>query len=289
MSTSSGPHAGLDVVADINYFPALGYPISTSAWRRRYLGASDEHTRAMNIRDVRGSSKPFALDTHGFEFVKLQSETLVSSADDEAAIKREYYPILERLILDVTGASTAHVFNHVIRAHSSPSDKGVLDAKGRWQDIPAGHPHVDYSGDLDHIEGTKRELSLPPHISKLLDSSSRFAFLGAWRPLKTLRKDPLAVCDATTVPDSDYQVRLREFRSGVRSGNYVMSHGNKEKQHMWYYMSDMEPDDMVVFKGYDTKRDKPGWRCPHTAFILPGAEEEPPRESIEARIVCFWE
>jgi hypothetical protein len=140
------------------------------------------------------------------------------------------------------------------------------------------------------IEGTRSELSLPEHISQLFDTASRFAFLGAWRPLKTVFKDPLAVCDATTVPASDYQVRLREFsRTGIKSANYVMSHAAEEQRHEWYYMSEMQPDELVVFKGYDTKQDMPGWRCPHSAFRLAGSEKQAPRESIEARIVCFWE
>jgi len=73
-----------------------------------------------------------------------------------------------------------------------------------------------------------------------------------------------------------------------------MSHRDEEQKHQWYYMSEMQPWEIVVFKGFDTQRDSAGWRCPHTAFRLPGSEEEeeeeePPRESIEARIVCFWE
>lgn len=195
-----------------------------------------------------------------------------------------------RGITDVhsTGASTALVFNHVIRAHSSPADKGKLDSCGRWQDIPTGHPHVDYCGDPTCLEGTRQELNLSPGISSLYSSSSRYAYLGAWRPLKMLRKDPLAVCDVTTVPETDYQLRLREFRSGVKSGNYVMSHAEEKQQHQWYYMSEMTPDEIVVFKGYDTDQSKLGWRCPHTAIKLPDVDNEPPRESIEARIVCFW-
>jgi hypothetical protein len=191
--------------------------------------------------------------------------------------------------LNRTGASTAFAFNHVVRAHSSPSDKGIPDAYGRWQDIPTGHPHVDYCGDPAFLEGTKQELKLPAHIAALYDTCSRYVYLGAWRPLRTLRRDPLAVCDATTVPDTDYQLRLREFRSGVKSGNYVMSHAKTEQQHQWYYMPEMEPDEIVVFKGYDTDQRRPGWRCPHTAFKLPNSDQEPSRESIEARIVCFWE
>ena len=147
------------------------------------------------------------------------------------------YPPLRGRSDDRTDASIAFVFNHIIRAHLTPADKGKLDSYGRWQDIPAGHPHVDYCGDLDFLEGTRQELNLPPDVSLLYDASSRYSYLGAWRPLKTLRKDPLAVCDATTVPDSDYELRLREFRSGVKSGNYVMSHAEEKQRHQWYYMS----------------------------------------------------
>jgi hypothetical protein len=161
---------------------------------------------------------------------------------------------------------------------------------GRWQDIPAGHPHVDYAGTPGAMLGTRAELSLPASVDTLFDSSSRYAFLGMWRPLKIVRKDPLAVCDATTVPDYDYQVRLREFsRTGIKSANYVMGHTDKEEQHEWWYMSEMQPDEMVVFKGFDTKQDSMGWRCPHTAFRLKGSEKEAARESVEARVVCFWE
>lgn len=106
-----------------------------------------------------------------------------------------------------------------------------------------------------------------------------------------MRRDAFAVCDAASVPDSDYQIREREFsRSGIRSENYVMSHGDKGAQvHAWWYMSAMQPWEMVVFKGYDTERGRPGWRCPHTAFRVPESEGEAPRESIEVRVVAFWE
>lgn len=275
-----------DVVADINYFPGLGTPIPKSGWKTRYLGIGDEFTQSMLIHDVRTHNKTFKLDTHGFQFVALQPKHRVSGDDDEATIRREYYPELEELVKEITGATTTYVFNHVVRAHSSPSEKGILNARGRWQDIPSGHPHVDYAGDPESLRGTMAELDFPPEISSLFDISSRFAFLGIWRPLKPVRKDPLAVCDATTVMDSDYQIRLREFsRTGIKSANYVLSH---REQHSWYYMSEMQPHEVVLFKGYDTKQEEPGWRCPHTAFVLPETQKQLPRESIEARVLCFW-
>jgi hypothetical protein len=203
-------------------------------------------------------------------------------------------------VLYRTGASTTHIFNHVIRAHTSPSEKGILDPQGRWQDIPAGHPHVDYAGSASALSGTLLELQLPPHITSLFSTARRYAFLNCWRPLKTVKRDPLAVCDATTVPDSDYQVRLREFsRTGVRSSNYVLSFGEEEmgegetegkgQMHEWWYMNEMQPWEMVVFKGLDSERGQKGWRCPHTAFRIEGSEGEEARQSIEVRAVCFWE
>lgn len=74
----------------------------------------------------------------------------------------------------------------------------------------------------------------------------------------------------------------------MKSGNYVISHAQNDQQHQWHYMSEMTPDEIVIFKGYDTDQSKPGWRCPHTAINLLESDHEPPRESIEARIVCFW-
>lgn len=97
------------------------------------------------------------------------------------------------------------------------------------------------------------------------------------------------MCDCISVPDSDYQIRLRHFsRTGIDSGNYVMSHEGEINQHQWWYMSQMQDDEVVVFKEYDSEM-VGGWRCPHSAFQLESTNEVKPRESIEVRLVCFWE
>ena len=149
---------------------------------------------------------------------------------------------------------------------------------------------MDYAARPEDIQGTLEELNFPAEVARRFGSSPRFALVNAWRPLRTVQRDPLAVADAATVPDSDYQIRARHFKqSGARSGNYVMSHGGRKDQHAWYYMHEMQPDELVVFRNYDTKRNVPGWRCPHTAFEIPGTEGLLARESIEIRAVCFWD
>jgi hypothetical protein len=87
-------HSGY-VIADINYFPALGEPIPKSAGKPRYLDDRDEYTRGMIIRDVRTSATQFHLDSHGFQFVQLPPKQRVSRDDDEETVKHEYYPELE--------------------------------------------------------------------------------------------------------------------------------------------------------------------------------------------------
>ncbi|KAF3765472.1 hypothetical protein M406DRAFT_67915 [Cryphonectria parasitica EP155] len=303
----------MDVCADINYFPAaeeeIEKVITTEDWKPRFLGVRGEGTRTMTIHDMRGIEDHFDLDTNGFQFIRLadnnDDDDKLGNFESDEILQNKYFPELEEIFKTIlsaprTGASQVHIFNHVIRRSSNPFAKGQLDpSTGQWQIPPSGHPHVDYSGRPEDLRGTLEELQLPAHIEALFGSAPRFAFVNAWRPLRTIARDPLAVADAATVPDADYLLRERKFRpSGVRSGNYVLSHtragagdGGKdgEERHMWYWMSEMRPNEMVVFKGLDTARDKPGWRCPHTAFILPGTEDLPARESIEVRAVCFWE
>lgn len=57
---------------------------------------------------------------------------------------------------------------------------------------------------------------------------------------------------------------------------------------MWYYLNGMRENEVVVFKGLDSEREG-AWRCPHTAVRVERMEGEGPRESVEVRVVCFWE
>jgi hypothetical protein len=95
----NGKTAAYDVLADINYFPANGKVISTEEWKPRYLGVSNDSTRKMTIRDIRGTEDKFSLDENGFEFVKLPS-TQRSTEHDET-IKAEWYPEVAQVIKDV--------------------------------------------------------------------------------------------------------------------------------------------------------------------------------------------
>lgn len=51
----------------------------------------------------------------------------------------------------------------------------------------------------------------------------------------------------------------------------------------WGYISNMHPDEVLLIKGWDSRKDGRARFTPHSAFALPGQESAPPRRSIEVR------
>ena len=62
-------------------------------------------------------------------------------------------------------------------------------------------------------------------------------------------------------------------------------------EHRWTTFPEMVPDEVVVFRAYDSDRvgtDQPFW-TPHTAFRDPNTgPDAPPRESLEMRAICLF-
>lgn len=125
---------------------------------------------------------------------------------------------------------------------------------------------------------------------RFVAEGKRWMLIQTWRPLKTLRRDPLALCDALTYDLSDW--RHRVYNIPGHPGNANLSHPEAEDKHQWYYMHEMTPDEMFVFKGCDSRMGEPGltaYTGAHVSVVLPDSADKPPRESIENRFIAFWE
>jgi hypothetical protein len=59
--------------------------------------------------------------------------------------------------------------------------------------------------------------------------------------------------------------------------------------HRWYYKSELSPEEVILIKCFDSKKDGRARRVPHTAFHVPGTEDAEGRESIEVRALVFNE
>ena len=58
--------------------------------------------------------------------------------------------------------------------------------------------------------------------------------------------------------------------------------------HRWYYKYKQEPNEVLIFKAYDTDNSCKETRVPHSAFTDADEEGKAPRESIEARALVFY-
>lgn len=130
--------------------------------------------------------------------------------------------------------------------------------------------------------------------ARVCDSGRRFVALSLWKPLKTVRRDPLGFCDGRTVDKEDLVVLGRVYPDGKEGENVVIKARREDRGvHDWYWISAQGVEECVALKLFDSEEAE--GRCtqtPHASFTLEGSEEveevEEVRESVEVRVVvCF--
>ena len=231
-------------------------------------------THRVPIHDLRPIEADISLDREGFEL--LGHVSAVRNLHDEEAVRTIYYPEAERLIADVTGASRVVVFDHTIRQRV----RGADDRAAGVPRQPATRVHVDHT-----------ERSGPQRVCDLLGDEAetllkgRLQVINLWRPIRgPLRDMPLALCDAGSVAPTDLVASDLIYRN--RTGEiYSVTYDPGQR---WYYVPDMQPDEALLLKCYDSATDGRARFMPHSAFEDPTAPADTlPRESIELRTLVF--
>lgn len=194
-----------------------------------------------------------------------------------------------------TGASRTHIFDHTIRKPNSVQsshDSGVVSHE---EEKPFPGPthsvHVDqsYESALSRVTHHLPKDDVP-HLLK-----GRIQLINLWRPIKTVRRDPLAVSNSHSVPEEDLVPIPVVYPKGDRTGA-TLSVKHRDS-HEWFYKHHQTPDEVLIFKCFDNRAgvesaEKWNWRAkrvPHSAFAIPGTEAEEGRESIEVRALVFHE
>lgn len=229
-------------------------------------------TRAVLVENGRFRQHEFTLDRHGFEL--LDAPTQVADLYDEAAVKRDYYPEVAGILRAHLGASRVVVFDHNIRnAARAAGDAGLRE--------PVRRVHNDYS--YASAPQRVRDL-LPEEADRLL--AGRFAIVNLWRPIRPVQESPLALAEWPSIAEEDlvptslvYADRVGEIFSVRHS-----------PRHAWVYFPHQLPNEALLIKGYDSATDGRARLSFHGAFDDPSSPPDaPPRESIEARTLVFWE
>jgi hypothetical protein len=178
-------------------------------------------------------------------------------------------------VKEATGAGSVVVFDHTVRGDSESSRSGTRIHE------PVSRVHNDYTAAsaLNRV----RDVLPAENAERLL--RHRVVEVNVWRPIRgPLRTMPLAVLDARSLGPGDlvacdliYPDRVGEI--------YYVAH---RPQHAWYYFPDMQRDEALLLKGFDTDESVTRFGA-HAAFRHPDARADAlPRESIEARTFAFF-
>jgi hypothetical protein len=226
------------------------------------------------IRNARKVVDDLSLDKQGFELT--HQETAVQDFYDQEEVKRIYYPEVERLLKEATGAEKVVIFDHQVR-NLPLAQRGEKNAREYGKSV-----HNDYTAKSgprrvrDHLPADEADQRL----------KNRFAEINVWRPIRgPIESTPLALCDAGSIEAKDFVPSDLIYRDKVGE-TYRFTYN---PDHRWFYFPQLERNEVILLKCYDSKEDGRARFTAHTAFEDPtSAPDAAPRESIEVRALLFW-
>ncbi|KAF2215888.1 hypothetical protein CERZMDRAFT_81979 [Cercospora zeae-maydis SCOH1-5] len=267
----------------------------------------------MKITDVRGSESDYTIDKQGFAWVN--APTAQKTWEDDEEIERVYYPECEELLKKVTGASHAFAFNHVQRGEDwSKVMKDIESYKDddiEFRSANNCYIHCDYSYRGAEQFYERFVVNGPREDLKPLAANPRrrWALINLWRPRKTVNRDALCVADAHSIKDDELaeqtirwlkpeelteaqknHPQFKKYQAGAPDTFlWAVKPPATPESHKWYYASGMTPDEVLLFKMYDSRADEGiPRRVPHTSFRSE-FDNGPPRESVELRAFVIWD
>src|SRR6516225_8413332 len=164
---------------------------------------------------------------------------------DQDAIRSRYYAEAAELAKYVTGANHAHIFDHQVRQREAGRPTLTFGRHGDGsRPGAAGRIHNDYT----ETSGQKR-FDILPLEERVRARAQRFAIVNIWRSIGGKVVDtPLAVCDACSISVKDLVVADLHYRDW--SGELYLV--QESPRHRWAYFSEMDRNEALVFKQYDS-------------------------------------
>jgi hypothetical protein len=262
--------ATVNYLLDTGEMPVTYVAVPGSADTR---SSSTLDPRRVTIRNGRPQADRFTLDRNGFRFVR--HDTKVADFYDEDEVRRVYYPEMEALVKQESGASRVVVFDHTLRT----ADDELREAQKIREVVR--RVHNDYT-----------EWSAPQRVRDILPDeadallSRRFAIIQVWRPIRhPVETFPLGIADAQSLSPEDLVVSERRAPNRVGQ-TYAVTHN---PAHRWLWFPRQRRDEAIVFKVYDSLKDGRARWTAHTAFDDPTSPANArPRESIEIRTFAFF-
>ncbi|HSG35297.1 MAG TPA: CmcJ/NvfI family oxidoreductase [Sphingomonadaceae bacterium] len=259
-----------DVAATMKYVVRGEKATFHAGDRAKSYWPGEEHE--VVIHDMRAIADRLSFDRNGFVLLEEPSAIRNFSAKENIdAYCREVEALVQRL----TGSLKTVSFGPIVRT----SAQGT-----HGHNQPAFGAHVDY-GDRT-VRDFTYDLLPKDEAERLLEG--RYMLINVWRPIVPVESAPFALCDASTVQredlfDSEVVGGLGDYnRSSLWGYNLAYS-----PDHKWYWVPDMRPEQVLVFKLFDSDPDAVQHTA-HSAFELRDAPADAaPRQSIELRTISY--
>lgn len=152
----------------------------------------------------------------------------------------------------------------------------VLEYQDRGKLQPATSVHID----VTQRRGLHRVCEV---FGEKRTTGRRTAIINIWRPLVGPVIDaPLALCEATSLGAGDLDQITDSY-----GGGYFIRHNTG---HKWWFLKDQMPDEVLLFRSYDSTKGLDVTGCAHAAFMDRErlAECKIPRQSIEIRCAVLY-
>lgn len=283
------PDTAIGVRATVNYFDAAlprgRFDLVEPA---RNLMPLEAHE--VTVRDLRAAAPgEVSIERQGLMLASHSSraahspemlDTNVVAQTGLPPINQAYYEELVPLIARMSGAR--EVIPQATGLTVRFSDRSMRKS---WAGA-AGFIHLDVTE-----QSVQRFLDLSlENAGRPIPPWKRFVLYQTWRAVSAPPQDNLlTLCDRSSVPASDvvfYDAIIGDLGEKL---DVIEARGCRYGAgHRWWYASNMGPEDLLIFVGYDSA-DPEAVQPFHTGFDVPGCEEAAPRASLEARFFAFYD
>ncbi|KAI0536298.1 hypothetical protein GGR58DRAFT_401421 [Xylaria digitata] len=237
----------------------------------------EQFQQEVSVEDIRSRESEFSLDRDAFQVIQNVPESKEKEFVDDESIKANYYPEVEKLLLDhIPGSNRIFLFDHTIRrADPNASRKAVQSV------------HIDQTA---YSTEKRVRTHMGEDAEKLLQG--RYRIVNIWRPLNKnpLESMPLGFASTSTLDKKDVIPVEHRYPSGYVGQTAAIAYNPDQK---WYYLSGMTGSERLLLECFDSESVKEGasgdgGRVPHTAFEHPLTRPDAEgRESIEVRALVF--
>ncbi len=291
------------VIRELNEIPAALVELQAALEAQQELQALTRFSADVTIHNAR-ILEDASLDTSGFQLEQHTSG--VTNWQDGEQVAHHYYAEITALVKAVTGATYTFTNNHLVR-QSEPEQGGngplaKLMSQSRGPVLTAHNDFAESYGEgliktVEHggVPHTQTFGLTEPLIQAGLSADelrrSRLMVINTWRSVgpEPLRRFPLAVADRRSVSHDCLRANLIGKRpSGQPRGGIDVYSAHYDPAHKWYYYPEMTPDEVLLWKGYDSA-EVPMQVPLHTSFADPNTPADASQRcSIEVRVLCVF-